>query len=136
MLCLNYDNGGICFPDLNAIETGMKVTWVKRLLSADNNGKWKCLVKKYMSKFNDNNFWYYNIQAKNAGVHQMTLQFWRDVIGAWCTVNFQHVECIKYQYIWNNSNIRTSNSTLYYADWEQSGIKTVTHLLNEGSSID
>ena len=65
--------------------------------------------------------------------------FYREVIEVWlkCKQDL-HEEVIKnpgQEVIWNNECIKYNNNTLYFKDWIQSGIITVSNLYNENGSL-
>ena len=65
--------------------------------------------------------------------------FYREVIELWlkCKQDL-HEEAIKnpgQEVIWNNECIKYNNNTLYFKDWIQSGIITVSNLYKENGSL-
>ena len=139
VLQLDYSKGGIKYPNLKFVEMGMKLTWVKRLLDDTNSGKWKLLVKKYMSEWGVNSFWRYNIAYKDFVFYQVGLLFWRDVIKCWCHFNFDSLEQIDEpgnQIVWNNSHVKRGGKIIQYKEWERKGLLLLTHLQKPDGKIE
>ena len=48
---------------------------------------------------------------------------------AWCKINYSETQkSISKQIIWNNSDIKCSNTILYNKQWQERGIKYIEHI--------
>ena len=55
--------------------------------------------------------------------------FLKDILIAWFKINYSEAQLsISKQIIWNNSDIKCSNTILYYKRWQKRGIKYIEHI--------
>ena len=60
--------------------------------------------------------------------------FLRNLLTAWCKINQSETQkSISKQFIWNNSDIKCSNNSLYFKQWQEKDIKCIDHIYDNRS---
>lgn len=136
-LIADYKDGGLRMCHIISIIKGLKIAWVKRVLDANNNGKWKIFFDHHLKQFGGNLLWYCNLNPADKIIGKIKNNFIREVVYSWCTIVYEaDVENPCNQIIWNNSFIKTDNNVLYNAIWYNKGIKFVKDLMdNHGNFL-
>ena len=140
----SYECGGLKMLHLPSFLDSLKWSWIKRITNK-NTANWK-------------NIPLFEIQKKKLGLDILKCNciiksiseiyknelnnvstFYREVIELWlkCKQDL-HEEAIEnpgQEVIWNNECIKYNNNTLYFKDWIQSGIITVSNLYKENGSL-
>ena len=131
----DYGDGGLRMFDIFAFNDSLKVTWIRRILNADDK-KWVNLLEaqwpdyfKFVS-FGEN-FIKSNVQKLNS--------FWKDVFRALCnflsTFKTSTVEQFLNEPIWYNIHIKRGGKTVYNNNLFISGVRTINDLIGEDGNF-
>ena len=135
ILQLDKNKSGLNVTLLKDQAIGMKISWVVRLISNENQS-WKKLVKNKLP-LKHNQFWACNFNehdCKHIFAHYKKIPFfWKDVIVKWAKYNFiepTNISSIISQPLWFNSCIKNANnSMIYMTKAYDSGIFNIHDLL-------
>ena len=106
----------------------LKITWIKRYLS-DNNGAWKIFLDYYLSDFGKEFFFQCNFSKHD--VPNINNLFVKDICKAWSMLNFKEPSSkFENEIIWNNSNIKVGNNTVFYQFMHSKGIDHAYNFFN------
>ena len=132
-----YENGGLKLPHLDT--KANKITWVKRLMVADNNCMWKILAQNIfkieVSVLFEMNATFVDLQNL---LKTKLNSFWRDVLRAWCDYNYKNSidkYSIQQQVIWYNSFIRINNKPCLYKKWLEKVVYKIKDLMKNEDSF-
>ena len=105
--------GGLGLVDLNKKSQSLAIVWIQNI---EKNGECKNLAKFFLGSVIEENFiWKCNLSKNDAEANFKQAGYWKHVLQAWCTLNFQipqSKENIMDQIIWYNSNIRMDQKIL------------------------
>jgi hypothetical protein len=126
--------GGITMPHLPSFNYALKLAWLRRLLDQENKGTWKSLFMLNLP-LSEQYVWNCNLMINDVCSLKPYLKnnFWKEVVEAWCIYNFHEptdITGIRTQNVWFNSFIKVDNKTLFHRDWYNSGVETITDLLD------
>lgn len=112
---LPKDQGGIGVPDIILKDLSLKVTWIKRIMSADNT--WNVMIQNKIP-VNFELFLQMNMSTTDVTMitANITNRFMKDVLFAWSRYNFHpptHINQIRKQVVWFNSHIKINNNTVF-----------------------
>ena len=122
-LVLDYEEGGLKMIDVGSFEKGLKIAWVKRLMTA--NGKWQSLAKRMIGKEYSSFMFQLDQKSLNEISKTISNAFWKQVIKAWGEIQKNPRQMV----LWKNINIKVENKTLYYKNLANNGIFLASHLL-------
>ena len=72
-----------------------------------------------------------NVSEVDIAKHFINKPFLRDILMSWSKLNFNSLIYNHYnEILWNNSNIRIDEKTVFYKNWFQSGIKYVKDIFD------
>ena len=83
----NYDEGGLNIPDFSIVCKTQQITWVKRILLAENSQsqcQWGSLVKNILQPVGGITVFKCNIEQEDVSRLKVKSNFWTDVISSWC----------------------------------------------------
>ena len=136
----NYDEGGLNIPDFSIVCKTQQITWVKRIVLAENNkSQWGSLVKNILQPVGGVTVFKCNIKQEDVSRLKVKSNFWTDVISSWCEYNYtQDVkQCkINTQIIWLNSQIRIDNKLIYHKQCIENGLLELNQLYNDNRLLD
>ena len=136
ILCSNKKEGGLGMTDLKLFQTGFYLKWAELLLDS-NNQEWKTTAMKFFLPVGGLLVFKSNITNEEfKGMSQIKSLFWKRVLGTWLTHNSNRriEECnIKPDSVlFNNTNFRYKNKTLFIPQLIQRNINTVEDVTREG----
>ena len=127
----DYDHGGLKMIDIETFIWSLKAGWVKRLAQTENNKLLKTVYEKDLNQFGGDILFESSLSKEDIIRHFSKKPFLRDVLLAW---NNLTSKTVIYNYgnevIWNNSNIRVDDKTIFFKNWQQSGIKYVKDMFD------
>ena len=129
----DYSQGGLRMLHIQSVIAGLKIAWVKRLLTADKKGSWKCFFDLSMKELGGDLFWTCNLHC-NDKIKQVKNAFMREILVSWSNLAFSENPPERYihnQVIWNNSCIRINGEVIFKRTWINKGVLKMHHLLNE-----
>ncbi len=138
-LILPLDEGGIKMPHLPSFNYAIKLSWLKRLLQADNTRAWKSLFLHNIP-IQDDLLWTCNLKKDDVSIltDKCVNKFWKEVFEAWAIFNFKDDkgnEDIRKQVLWFNSYIKVQGKVVFLKEWYEAGITHVSDILNEDGSL-
>jgi hypothetical protein len=123
-----YGEGGLRMVDLASYIKGLKISWIRRVLTKSD--KWTLFAKSKLPEI-----------LFESGANQINTfkyidnPFWRDVALAWAEYNNiikpQNIENILNEPIWFNKHINLG----YIESWHKKGLIYVKHLLDENGVL-
>ena len=122
-----YEEGGIKMIDIESFLTSIKASWVKRLVDDNNRGDWKMKYLDILNKIGGEYFFSCNCHFSHIK-KMINNEFLRNVLEAWCKVNYNENIPLKNQSLWNNSKITDKGTPLFYKSWFEKGIKYIDQI--------
>ena len=124
--------GGLGLFDPEKRDKALKITWIKRMSSADEAS---LFLMRYCCKpkLNNQEFWYLNFKKEDVMSVCSPHGFWRSVVEAWAEYNYHEVDDIETmlsQCIWFNSHIRINNTVFCIYSLAQIGITQMQDFIN------
>ena len=129
VLIQNYENGGLKMIDIGLFLTALKASWVKRIIDDNNDGQWKLLYKKNLEKNGGEFFFKCNYHYTDVAKLLKVTGFLKDVLEAWCKLNYNNDQNILDQILWNNFRIRHQDKPIIYKSWLTKGIVNVRDIV-------
>ena len=121
-LVKDYDQGGRRMSDIEKFIWSLKASWIKRFRQCENNSLLKTVYENDFKIFGGNLLSEGNFSEVDIAKH-FNKPFLRDILMSWSKLNFNSVIYNHYnEILWNNSNIRIDEKTVFYKNWFQSGI--------------
>ena len=119
-----YKAGGLQVPDICTQADSLKISWIKKFNNADNNSKWKSVVKECFTIANDTNIFECRL-SPSLIKRSVKSKFWQDVLTAWTMLKHQSKldgGKILSEVLWKNCSI----------DLEKKRVLDRTSLLQKG----
>ena len=142
----DYPNGGLKMIDIQSFSKSLKVTWIKKYLDTENQGKWKLFFDLELGTLGGKIALTGNLNKKDTtSTAKASNSFIKEVLTIWSEANFEDNIISEKQFLdqclWYNSLIiiRIDNRPIFYKEWSNKGIKKVKHLkddLNNFLSLD
>ncbi|RUA04563.1 MAG: hypothetical protein DSY43_06055, partial [Gammaproteobacteria bacterium] len=129
----NYDKGGLKMIDIQSFVQHLKLTWIKRAITADH--KW-CTLS--FSKLNTHDFLRFGANYMKC-TKATRNPFWLDVFRAWETLTESNIiitmsaEELLSEPIWYNTHFK--NKHLCIQNWAKRGIIFIKDLLDENGNF-
>ena len=132
VLCQDYKDGGIRMTNIKTFIHAMKISWIRRTVFS--KCKWLELFK---SMFPDYRLLYYGGAIPKQCIINQQNKFWLDVFDAWNILlnNSKTIEDITCECLWNNTNIKVGNKSIFYRHWFERGVQIIDDLLTETGFI-
>lgn len=127
------EKGGLSVPHVNSFSKALKLSWVKKILDANNHAPWKILLTDNLEKWGNEKIWF----LKKEGLQKISYSFndfWKCVIKAWGELQNNHTTApndILAQPIWLNDKIKIDRKMVWRKSWMEKGIYFVNDLLND-----
>ena len=104
--------------DIEKIIWSLKISWVKRILQTESNSLLKHLYENVFKQFGGNILFESNFREADIIKHFNKKTFLRDLLLAWSKLtNKTVISNYHNEIIWNNSNIRVGENTIFYKEW-------------------
>ncbi len=116
------DQGGLKLVDIEKKDMSLKIQWVRRIIDSDSISS--KLAYYFLPKIG-HLLWQCNLKPQDVDLFLCTNNFWRDVMLAWCSANF---ECLRTRekilngVIWYNSEIRIRDKPIFYKRCYEAGM--------------
>ena len=131
VLKIDFDKGGLKLTDIESFICSLKASWVKRIISENNNAMWKSFYDDILKKAGGNLIFESNLDKKQVHALCHSNLFLRDILLSWVEMN----ELFNKKYkidnsniIWNNKNITFNGKAIFWEDWWAKGIKILEHI--------
>ena len=132
ILTSDYDKGGLRMIDIEKFIWSLKISWVKRILQTESNSLLKHLYENVFKQFGGNILFECNFREADIIKHFNKKPFLRDLLLAWSKfANKTVISNYHNEIIWNNSNIRVGENTIFYKEWFQLGIKHIKDIYDQ-----
>ena len=132
ILTSDYDKGGLRMIDIEKFIWSLKISWVKRILQTESNSLLKHLYENVFKQFGGNILFECNFREADIIKHFSKKPFLRDLLLAWSKfANKTVISNYHNEIIWNNSNIRVGENTIFYKEWFQLGIKHIKDIYDQ-----
>lgn len=131
-LIATIPNGGLNALHISSFINSLKCTWVKRYIT-DNTGSWKLFFDYHLKHYGKSLIFQCNYLGQDV---QINNNFIRDVCSAWAIYNY--VVCKENfgnEIIWNNSNIKINNNTIFHRQLYVKGVMYLGDLLDDGNTF-
>ena len=125
------ETGGLNLPNIKIFLNSIKASWVKRYIDENNKGKWKIFFDKVLVKRGAKIIFDCNITENDLKTLCGQNPFMQNVLIAWNKLQNNNIQKdIRKNIIWNNSEIKLNNKTLYYKDWHERGVLYLEHIFD------
>ena len=132
----DYENNGLKMIDIDIFIKSIKAGWVKRLTNTSNNGDWKHIYIEQLKKVGGSLIFECNINANDIKSIGIRSTFLSEILTAWSNINFTNtIKTVHNQILWNNSNIKTENKTIFFKKMYEAGIKIVEDIFNKRHNV-
>ena len=128
--------------DMQAQIDAIKASWVQRIVSAPENHKWSFLPKQYLNKFGSD-FLVIKTTFNKASMFPPIKQipeFYQQIVCAYNKSKIitpeDFISNIVDQPLWGNRFITFNNQTLFYSNWIESKIISLSNLRIKNGKID
>ena len=128
-IIMQYEDGGIKFPDIHEFFVAQKAAWAKRLLEMPNS-LLKTIIRKTLGNINMTDLLNSSIDCT-----QMTNDiplFYKQVLVSIFELRKypQNIEDVKEEVIWLNKHIKINNASLWYEQWYLKGMVCIEDIMN------
>ena len=134
ILIADYSEGGYKNVDIKSKLMSLKLIWIKRLLD-DNFHTWKHLAKNFLMPLGDAYLFHSNLSLSDRCLHALNnyRHFTRNVLycGKICSTEPKNMAEILGQSLWNNKFIRCKDKPIFYRQFSDRGINTISDLITE-----
>ena len=134
VLIQNIEDGGLKMPDIQSTLKAMKLSWIKRLCTKNNNFT---IIAKTCTRINDfNDFFGYKNDIKFLSPH--IPNFYKQICEHWYELHSsppQTKNDIMNETLWFNKHILVDNKPIFYKLWDQHGISHIYHILNQNGNF-
>jgi len=112
-----------------------RAMWIKRYLD-NNKAFWKETIKYYLNKYGGDLFMHCNFNINEVNVNLPP--FYKECLKCWKQImkEINYRQSPQSQFLWNNENVKINGMSVYYSDFMQAGIWTVTDLYENSHIID
>ena len=124
--------GGAGLIDLRKKEIAIKISWIQ-LLEQDET----LANLAFESIQPDLKQWIFdcNLSPKDIGILEIRNTFWKHVLLAWCTYNYNYKSRTQDTILWYNSDIRIGNQPVFWKKPYRQGLFRVSQLYPNGTLI-
>ena len=135
-LIKDYNQGGLRMIDIEKFIWSLKASWIKRFLQPENKSLLKTLYKYDFKKFGGNILFECYFNDIDVIKHFKNKPFLKDILIAWSNLNFKPIIYSHFnEILWNNSNIRVDDKTVFYKRWSELGIKYVKDIYDHEAKV-
>ena len=108
--------------DIASFNKALKITWIKKYLDNENQGKWKIFLNRELKNQGNELTLISNLNKKDmAKSLNISDPFLKEICETWVEINYEDkiasIEQFQSQYLWLNSLFRIGNQSLHYKDW-------------------
>ncbi len=94
-----------------------------------NKGKWKIIYEDILERYGGKMLFNCKVQSKDTSHIGRDNIFLNNVVKAWSKINYSNKnESVSKEIIWNNTNIKHQNKTIFFKEWYDRGIIYVEQL--------
>ena len=121
--------------DIRSFNKALKCAWIKKYLDENHKGKWKCFFDYDLENFGGPTF-FCNLNIKDVKeILRSFNPFLKEVVEIWAKLSYEDeitsVHSFLSQSLWNNSLIRIMGNLVFYKNWYQMGISTMSDIIKE-----
>ena len=118
----DYPNGGLKMIDIQSFSKLLKITWIKKYLDTENQGKWKLFFDLELGTLGGKIALTGNLNKKDTtSTAKASNSFIKEVLTIWSEANFEDNIISEKQFLdqclWYNSLIRIDNRPIFYKQW-------------------
>ena len=140
ILINDYPNGGLRMLDIAYFNKALKITWIKKYLDNENQGKWKIFLNRELKNQGNELILISNLSKKDmAKCLNISDPFWKEICETWVEINYENkiasTKQFQSQYLWLNSLIRIGNQPVHYKNWVDKGILKIKHIMKNSSQF-
>ena len=137
VLINSRDMGGLDMIHLPSFIKALKLTWIKKLVDANNTSPWKLMLIDSLEKYGHCNILLYDKASCNEISNDFN-RFWKDVFISWSTLYSEPVttsEQMLMQPIWHNKRILVNGKECYYRHWHEKDIFVIADVVDDDGSF-
>ena len=135
VLYQKHEYGGVEMIDIEKYISGLKTTWIRRILTNDQS-KWKLLLNTLVPLSDIISF---GPQYLDDIIAHINNPFWKDVFNAWLLLRTHEKTDSWDEYIsqplWFNKDIKIDGKSIYIKQWFQKGIAHINDLITEDGNF-
>ena len=123
ILIQNYGKGGLKMIDIKTFIKVLKISWIKRITQTSETSMLSQIYLSKLKKYGGKLFFECNLSKSDAENLNITHNFFKEILIEWCIENSRSTICnCGNEVLWNNTNIKADNNTIFYSDWHNKGI--------------
>ena len=122
----DYDKGGLKAPDIQCMQKSLRLVWIGRIIQ---ERKWSTVANYYFSRIGGLSFLLHCNYDTQFLPYIPT--FYKEML-SWFREAFPPNEMTKYV-IWNNKNILINGKSLFWNNFFEKDITTISQLLNQNA---
>ena len=136
VLVNDYFKGGLKMLNIHCFVTALKISWIRRVIKAEENNKWFLLLQ--VNTPNILQFLKLGTNFVKELVKHIKNRFWKDVFNAWITLStsselLENWTDFLSQPLWHNELTKVGGRCIFYKSWFEKGIVHIIDLTdNEG----
>ena len=135
ILITDYSQGGYKNVDIKSKLMSLKLIWIKSLLDG-NFHTWKHLAKNFLMSLGDAYLFHSNLSLSDCCLHALNKlpTFYKELIILWtkiCSTEPRNMVEILGQSLWNKRFIRCKDKPIFYQQFSDRGINTISDLITE-----
>lgn len=134
-LIKDINKGGLKMIDIEKFIWSLKASWVKRLLQNDGKSLLKDIYDHELKPFGGCLLFESNFNENDIRKYFEAKPFLRDILLSWRKINTNPV-ISNYcnEILWNNSEVRIGENTVFFKNWFQSGVKHLKDIFDQDSN--
>ena len=134
VLIQSIEDGGLKMPDIETTIKAIKLTWIKRLITKNNNYTKIANANSHIDNFNtffDGNMKVEHMLIRPSPFYEQLIEYWHEIR------DLEQPNCnqLLNEPLWLNHNILIGNKPAQQKEWEDKGINILNDILNENGSF-
>ena len=130
VLIQDIQHGGLKMPDIKTMVKSIKLTWIKKLITKDNN--FTTLAKVIFTESDLNSFLAHKNDVKYLNkllppFYKQLLQYWYELYSVEPTTNAE----VRKEILWKNKFILVDEKPVFFKHWNNKGIFVLNDILTE-----
>ena len=117
--------------DIKTFIKALKISWIKRITQTSETSMLSQIYLSKLKKYGGKLLFECNLSKSDAENLNITNNFFKEILIEWCIEHSRSTICnCGNEVLWNNTNIKTDNNTIFYSDWHNKGIIYMKDIVN------
>ena len=134
----DYDNGGLRAPSIDTMAKSLKLAWIPRLLSEEENSEdsWKAIPNYLLDKFGGLNFLLRCNYDKKFLTRINLPQFYKEILQYFLELKTSYNYSSHQEFVlFNNKDILLDGYSIFYKNWFEKGVFLIQDLLDVDGNV-